>query len=100
MNPLSAADAERARKFHALVLQKVASLGQRQMAEQLATSESTVSRFVSSDLERACVVLAVLGLKVVPGEMQCYPPAKIAILLSLARDHLNQLEKPEQLSFD
>lgn len=100
MNPLSAADAERARKFHTLALQRVASVGQKHMAEQLDTSESTVSRFVSAELERACRVLAVLGLKVVPSDMQCYPPDKIRILLTLARDHLNQLETPEQLSFD
>jgi hypothetical protein len=100
MTPVSAADAERARKFQGLVLQRLASVGQRHVAEQLTTSESTVSRFVSSDLERVCLVLAALGLKVVPGEMQCYPPDKIRILLCLARDHLNHLETPEQLSFD
>ena len=100
MKPLLAADAERARKNLTLVLQSSASLGQKGIAEKLGTSEATISRLISGDLERVCQVLAVLGLKVVPIEMQCYPPEKIRILLSLARDHLNQLETPEQLSFD
>ena len=100
MNPVSSADVERSRKFLALVLQRVSSVGQNRIAEQLATSESTISRLVSTDLERVCQVLTVLGLKVVPCEMKCYEPRKIAILLELARDHLSQLENVEQLSFD
>lgn len=100
MKPISAAHAERARKFQTLILQRSAAVGQKAAAEQLDTSEATVSRLVSGDLERVCALLAVLGLKVVPNEMQCYAPEKIRILLSLARDHLNQLESPEQLTFD
>lgn len=100
MNPVSAADAERSRKFLALALQRMSSIGQNHVAEQLGTSESTVSRLVSAELERVCQVFAVLGLKVVPCEMKCYEPRKIAILMELARDHLNQLETVEQLSFD
>ncbi len=100
MTPVSSADAEKARKFHTLALQRISSVGQNNMAEKLKTSESTVSRFVASDLERACAVLSVLGLKVVPIEMKCYPKEVIDSLFSLTRMHLNQLETPEQLSFD
>lgn len=91
---------ERSRRYNTLILQRIASVGQKIIAEQLQTSEATVSRFVGHDLEKVCQVLAVLGLKVVPAEAQCYSPEKIRILLSLARDHLNQLESPEQLTFD
>lgn len=100
MTPLSSAVAERSRKSHALTLQRLASIGQVKVAEVVGASESTVSRFVSTDLERACIVLAALGLKIVPVEMKCYEPRKIAILMELARDHLNQLDTVEQLSFD
>lgn len=100
MNPVSSSVAERSRKSHTLALQRLASAGQNTVAEQLQTSEATVSRFVSAELERACQVLAALGLKVVPLEMKCYEPRKIAILMELARDHLNQLDTVEQLSFD
>jgi hypothetical protein len=100
VSPVSAANAERSRKFHSLALQRISSIGQNRLAEELRTSEATVSRFVSAELERACVVLATLGLKVVPVEMQCFPPRKVAILMELARDHLNTLENVEQLSFE
>lgn len=100
MTPVSSADAEKARKYLSLAMQKSASVGQRSVAERLQTSESTVSRFLSADLERACAVLSVLGLKVVPTEMKCYDSKTIDTLMHLAREHLNRLETPEQLSFD
>lgn len=100
MKPVSASVNERSRKAHSLVLQRLASVGQGTVAEMIGTSESTISRFVNTDLERSCQILAALGLKVVPIELRCYEPRKIAILMELARDHLNQLETVEQLSFD
>lgn len=100
MSTVSSAIAERSRKGHSLALQRLASVGQAEVARQLDTSESTVSRHVSEHLERACAILAAVGLKVVPIEMQCFPPRKVAILMELARDHLNQLETPEQLQWD
>lgn len=100
MTPLSSAVGERSRKAHSLVLQRFASVGQVKVAEMIGTSESTVSRFVNTDLERSCQIFAALGLKIVPIELKCYEPRKIAILMELARDHLNQLETVEQLSFE
>lgn len=92
VKPVSANVGERSRKAHSLILQRIASVGQVRVAEDLGTSESTVSRFVNSDLERTCQILAALGLKVVPIELKCYEPRKITLLLELARDHLNHLE--------
>lgn len=100
MSQISATVAERSRKYLSLALQRISSIGQIHVAEQLGTSEATVSRCVNDNLERVCQVLAAAGLKVVPAEMKCYEPRKIAILMELARDHLNQLETVEQLSFD
>lgn len=100
MNPVSSAVVERARKFTALSLQRVASIGQNQIAKELQVSEATVSRFVSADLERACHVLAILGLKVVPAEMKCYPKDQIDAIFTLARASMNRVDDVEQLSFD
>ena len=100
MKPLSAAVAERSRKFATLALQKVQSVGQNQLAQQLQTSESTVSRFVSGDLEKACAVFAALGLKVVPCEMKCYPEDYIGAIFTLAKINMNQVASAEQLSFE
>lgn len=100
MSTVSSAIAERSRKAHSLALQRLASVGQAEVARQLDTSESTISRHVSDHLERACAILVSVGLKVVPAEMQCFPPRKVAILMELARDHLNQLEHVDQLSWE
>lgn len=100
MNTVSSAIAERSRKAHSLALQRLASVGQAEVARALETSESTISRAVNSELERICSILAVVGLKIVPTDMQCFPPRKVEILMELARDHLNQLEKVEQLQWD
>jgi hypothetical protein len=100
VNTVSSAIAERSRKAHSLALQRLASVGQAEVAKALDTSESTISRSVNAELERICSILAVIGLKVVPNDMQCFPPRKVAILMELARDHLNALETPEQLQWD
>ncbi|ENH6340909.1 hypothetical protein ABWH74_004299 [Burkholderia vietnamiensis] len=91
---------ERARKSHSLALQRISAKGQNTIATEIGVSPPTVSRFVSDDLERACQVLAAAGLKVVPVEMQCFPPRKVEMLLELARDHLSQLKSVDQLSWE
>lgn len=93
---------ERARKAYTLALHRISRVGQSTVAQEIGTSPTTVSRFVSDPdgLERACKVLAAVGLKVVPVAMQCFPPEKVAIFMTLARDHLNYLQRPEQLAFE
>jgi hypothetical protein len=93
---------EKTRKYQSLALQAVARVGQINVASSLAVDDSTVSRFMSDDkgMARALQILAAAGLKVVPADMQCFPPRKVAILMELARDHLNQLETVEQLQWD
>lgn len=100
MKPVSAAVVERARKFHSLALQRVASVGQNEIAEQLQVSEATVSRFVSADLERWCQVMSIIGLKVVPTDMKCYPKDQIEAIFTLARASMNRVDDIEQLSFE
>ncbi len=104
MSTVSAEVSEKARKYRSLALQAVARIGQNAIGDAIGVSGSTISRFMSDeeekDMMRALQILAAAGLKVVPGEMQCFPPRKVAILMELARDHLNQLENVEQLSWD
>lgn len=97
---LTAEAHDKSRRFHALALQRVASVGQNRIAEQIGTSEATVSRFVSADLERACQILAVVGLKVVPIEMKCYPRDQIEAIFTLARASMNRVGDVEALSFE
>ena len=66
----------------------------------MGVSESTVSRFKSEQLEQLCLLLSCAGLKVVPVEMKCFAEAKVQALLTLARDHLAAIERPDQLVWD
>lgn len=86
----------------ALAMQRAARVGQNDVGLAVGLDGSTVSRFMSDekDMTRALSILAALGLKVVPAEMQCFPPRKVQLLLELARDHLAQLENVEQLTWD
>lgn len=85
-----------------LAMQRAARVGQNDLGAAIGVDGSTVSRFMSDekDMTRALAIIAALGLKVVPAEMQCFPPRKVQLLLELARDHLTQLENVEQLMWD
>ncbi|MBX3703966.1 MAG: hypothetical protein KF822_09350 [Steroidobacteraceae bacterium] len=80
-------------------MQRISRTGQNVIAESIGLSAPTVSRFVAEPegLERACRVLAAAGLKVVPVNYQCFSADKVKILLDLARDHLNSLQRIDQL---
>ena len=97
---LSAECQEKSRRYHSLVLQRVTNIGQGYVAEQIGLSVPTVSRFFADDLERACQVLAALGLKVVPGDMKCYPAEEIEAIFTLARTSMNKMGSVEKLSFE
>lgn len=93
--------AERSRKSHSAVLQRMQQPGtQAAIAVAMGVSESTISRFKSADIEQLCLLLSHLGLKVVPVEMQCFPADKVQALLTLARDHLAAIERPDQLVWE
>lgn len=98
--PVSAAIAEKARKFVALAVQTISRVGQNTIADELRLSGPTISRFVAEDLERACQVLAAAGLKVVPADMRCYPEAQIEAIFTLAKSHMQALDSAEKLSFE
>lgn len=97
---MSPAIAENARKNERTILQAFARVTQARIAEQLGVDDSKVSRFKEGYLEQAAALLAACGLKVVPNEMQCFPRDKVNALLTLARDHLIQMEHPEQLTWE
>jgi hypothetical protein len=82
MSEASLSREDRARKNAAAVLRRLASYGQATVAAELGISESTVSRWKGDgDIERYGRLLALLGLKVVPGDWRCYPPEHVDWLL-------------------
>lgn len=66
----------------------------------MGVSESTVSRIKTDQLEQICLLLACVGLKVIPTSMECVPMEQMQALLTLARTHLNQIQRPEELSWE
>ena len=95
------APTERARKITCIVLQRVQrNATQVAIAAAMGVSEATLSRLLSDHLDKFAGVLAHAGLKVVPVEVQCFQPDKVAALLTLARDHLSAIERPEQLMWE
>lgn len=91
---------ELARKNERAVLQAFSRISQARIAEQMGASDSTVSRLKDGQLEQFCLLLAACGLKAIPTEMQCFSRDKVHALLTLARDHLVQMEHPEELTWE
>lgn len=91
---------ERTRKNHAAILGRLASVGGARLAEALNVSEATVSRWKSEHAEQCARALSALGLKVVPVDMRCFDEKKIDAILQLAKSHLAEIEKSEQLAWD
>lgn len=100
MSELPHDSSERSRKNESIVLQRLLSVGQANVARELKISESTLSRRKDGDIAEFCTMLAVLGLKVVPTSMKCYRPEDIEPLLALARQRMQTLRSADQLAFE
>jgi transcriptional regulator with XRE-family HTH domain len=83
MSGLSPEQDARARDSEALTLKRLLSVGQKTVADAIGVSESTVSRWKEGEIERWCRVLALLGLRIVPSDVQCHPPQYIQALKTL-----------------
>lgn len=99
MAALSPPPDERTRKIVQVIFQRLSSVGQVAVAEQLSVSEATVSR-MKDDVPRFAGMLSRLGLKVVPVEMKCYDENTLASILQLAQQRMAQLQTPSQLAQD
>ena len=100
MSSVSSAITEMTRKNERAVLQAFARVSQTKVAELMGVSDSTITRFKESGIEQACALLAACGLKVVPTDMQCFPQDKVHALLTLAKAHLENIEHPDQLTWE
>lgn len=67
---LTAQQADAARKIEALMLQGLAANGQKNVAQALGLSESTVSRWKDGDLYKMALSLVAMGLKAVPADAE------------------------------
>ena len=93
---------ETARKIQAQWLQSVASIGQNVIADAIGVSAPTISRFCSEPdhMERACLVLAAAGLKVVPEGVKCVSHRTMQAYKHLAAEYMRQHVEPGILNWD
>lgn len=87
-----------ARRGHSLALTRLRDVKGVELARAMGTSESTVSRIANERLEEALLLIAHLGLKLVPVDADVYPRERIEILLTLARERMLSITDVEQLA--
>lgn len=87
---------ERSRKNQSILLQRLAQTTQTTVALRLEVSESTVSRWVSKDLQTTAETLAALGVKVVPEEVKCFDPEHVERLRYFAEIGIKHAKTPAQ----
>lgn len=100
MTPVSIPPTERARKSFSLALQRISAVGQNTIAGEIGVSAPTVSRFVSEDLERACLILANAGLKLVEVERVCVDMTMYQALATIAAGALGSPETIRKLVWE
>ncbi|MFY1054689.1 CII family transcriptional regulator [Ectopseudomonas khazarica] len=90
----------RARKNYAVLMQRLASIGNAPVALAVGCDEATISRMKPEKFEQFCQILAVLDLKVVPKEMRCFNERDIEAILYQAKRWMEHVQGVDQLEFD
>lgn len=91
MSTLSPEQDARAREFEGPDAEPTSVHRQKIVADAIGVSESTVSGWKEGGVERWCRALVLLGLRVIPSDVQC-PPSQYIQALTLAEFGL-QAEK-------
>lgn len=81
---LGDATTRRAQESYTLLLRSLAEVSQKRVAEVVGLSDSAMSTWKSDHMERACLVIAACGLRIVPVTEHTYEEADIAALRQLA----------------
>lgn len=100
MEQVSTPPAERARKSLSLALQRISAVGQNVIAGEIGVSPPTVSRFVAEDLERACLILANAGLKVVDANRVCVDMTMYQAIATIAAGSMGSPETIRRLVWE
>lgn len=82
-------------------MQRLASVGQKTVADAIGLSESTVSRWKEGDIERWCKVIALLDLQLVPASAVVTTAAYLHSVETLAELGLKaEKKRPGPLGWD
>lgn len=102
MSKLSPEQSAWSRNMQSQILQGIDAVTPTVAADCMGVDVSTISRWKDKDgrIASICDLMAVLGLKVVPMDMQCYNPAKVEILWALAKDNLTRSQQVDDFFHD
>jgi hypothetical protein len=89
MTELSKKVATRSRNMQTTILQRFAFVKNVNVAKRAGVDDSTVSRFLSMNLENTANMLAAAGLQVVPIDAQVISRERLNMLKELAIEYLS-----------
>lgn len=81
---------ERARRGHALFLQRLAHGTAKDVAAEVGVSPPQMSEIKNKQMETCILVLAHLGLKVTPSEYRCVDPSTFEFMTTAAQRLMNK----------
>ncbi|KEX95152.1 hypothetical protein HA62_29685 [Pseudomonas putida] len=99
-NPLNQEQTVRARKNYAVLMQRLASIGNGPVALAVGCDEATISRMKPEKFEQFAAILAVLDLKIVPNEMRCFNQRDIEAIFHQAKRWMEHVQHVDQLEED
>ncbi|WKL53103.1 CII family transcriptional regulator [Pseudomonas kielensis] len=99
-SPLSQEQTVRARKNNAVLMQRLASVGNAPVALAVGCDEATISRMKPEKFEQFAQILAVLDLKIVPTHMRCFNERDIEAILYQAKRWMEHIQHVDQLEED
>lgn len=104
MEALSSEVLSIARKSEAVILQKVAEAGLSPIAKAIGVDESTVCRLKGNETKVGfkvfSIMLAFIGLKIVPVGVKCFRPEDIDPYIAIAKQHMAAMNSAEELIWD
>jgi len=87
----------RARKNMAVLMQRLASVGNGPVAVAVGCDEATISRMKPEKFQQFSEILAVLDLKIVQTEMRCFNQSDIEAILHQAKRWMEHVQHVDQL---
>lgn len=97
MSELSDEQRERSRKNYSMIVQRLASVGNKPVAEAINKDESTVSRMKPETFQQLADILAVLDLKVVPKDMRCFKQSDVEFFMYGSKKWHERLQSADDL---
>ncbi|QQP86916.1 CII family transcriptional regulator [Entomomonas asaccharolytica] len=92
MSKLSDEQKERARKNYSIIVQRLASVGNKSVALAIGCDESTISRMKPEKLQEFAEILSFMELKIVPENVKCFKKEDVDFLMYGSKkwhEHIN-----------